>query len=133
MRIVRVVDRELTSGEIESMHRFATYFDNNEDLTLVCLREGVMVVFYDETNDINVLMEKARNKMAQALSAHPDMNSYDMDDGHTLIALPHGDIFAATSESDDSHNSFTSYMLRAECLEACECGEIIAIAFREED
>lgn len=128
MKIVSIVGRELTKGEVESMKRFRSYTDG---VSFACLREGVMVMIADEpSTDLDSLKEEAQERMEEALSENPDMTTWEMDDGYLLVGLPSG-IFAVSLEPQKG--DFGRYLaLREECLEACANGEIIAIAYEEE-
>lgn len=127
MNIVSVVNRELNDREITSIRQFRSYTDG---VSFACLRSRVMVMLHDESSkDIEKLKAKTREHMETALSEHPDMTTWDMDDGYTMVGLPSG-IFAI-SETTGCNNISTYFSLRGECLDACERGEIIAIAYEE--
>ena len=128
MKIVRVVNRELTDREIASMRKFRFYTDG---VSFACLRERVMVMLHDEqSKDVEKLKAKALLHMKAALSEHPDMSTWDMDDGYKMVGLPSG-IFAISKDAGKGGMG-TYFSLREECLEACENGEIIAVAYEEE-
>lgn len=128
MKIVSLVNRELTSEEIESIERFRTYTDG---VSFACLRPRVMVMLHDEpSKDIDKLKEKAFEHMNQALSEHPDFDVLEMDDGRLLVFLNSG-IFAF-SEEPCTENMFNNLRLRSECLEAADTMEITAIVYEED-
>ena len=118
----------LSDLEIASIRQFRSYTDG---VSFACLRARVMVMLDDESSkDIEKLKAKAHEHMNAALSEHPDMSTWDMDDGYAMVGLPSG-IFAI-SETAGSNNLSTYFSLRGDCLEACEDGEIIAVAYEEE-
>ena len=128
MKIVNVVDRELTVEEIESMRKFRSYTDG---VSFACIGPRVMVMLQDEpSKDIEKLKEKARQHMLEAMSQHPDFNVYDMDDGHVLLFLESG-IFTFSEEPCEADIGI-NLMLRAACLDAAERQEIIAVAYEED-
>lgn len=125
MKIISFVNRELTDREIASIKQFRSYTDG---VSFACLRAQVMVMLHDEpSKDIEKLKAKALEHMNTALLEHPDMSTWDMDDGYQMVGLPSG-IFAISSGTGKGGVG-TYFSLRGECLEACENGEIIAIAY----
>ncbi|MGM9592879.1 MAG: hypothetical protein ACI3U8_00845 [Candidatus Onthomonas sp.] len=128
MKIISVVNRELTDREITSMQRFRSYTDG---VSFACLQERVMVILYDEpSKEVEKLKAKALEHMETALSEHPDMSTWEMNDDCQMVGLPSG-IFAISSGPAEG-NFRTHLSLRNECLEACENGEVVAVAYEEE-
>jgi hypothetical protein len=128
MKIVSVIDRELTVEEIESMNKFRTYTDG---VSFACLQPRVMVMLHDEpSHDVNKLKAKALEHMKEALSEHPDFTVYNMDDGHVLVFLNSG-IFAF-SKAPCKENMTVNMALRSLCLDAAEKMEIVAVAYEED-
>ena len=129
MKIFGIADRVLTDREMASMQQFRSYTDG---VSFACLREGVMVMLHDEpSKDVEKLKTKALEHMETALSEHPDMTTYQMDDGYQMVALPAG-IFAISRDKGVRGDLAHYLLLRGECLEACECGEVLAVAYEEE-
>ena len=128
MKIVSVIDRELTVEEIESMKKFRTYTDG---VSFACLCPRVMVMLHDEpSHDVNKLKAKALEHMEEALSEHPDFTVYQMPDGHVLLFLNSG-IFAYSEVPCDTEMS-VNLALRAQCLDAAEKMEVVAVAYEED-
>ena len=128
MKIEKIVDRELTVAEIESMKKFHSYTDG---VSFACLRERVMVMLHDEpSTDVEKLKAKALERMRQALSEHPDFTVYDMEDGRLLLFLNSG-IFTFSAEPCEEEMA-VDLALRAECLDAAEKMEVIAVAYEED-
>ncbi len=127
MKIVNVSTRELTKNEMESIERFRFYTDG---VSFACIGERVMVMLADEeSKDIEKLKSKTREHIKQALSEPPDINAMEMEDGCQLVYLESG-VFAFTMEKAE-HEFGVHISLRNECLEACEKGEILAIAYEK--
>lgn len=128
MKIVNVSDRKLTVEEIESIKKFRTYTDG---VSFACLRPRVMVMLPDEpSHDVEKLKAKALEHMEEALSEHPDFTVYEMPDGHVLLFLNSG-IFAFSKETCESE-MVVNLALRAQCLDAAEKKEIIAVVYEED-
>ncbi len=128
MKIVTVIDRDLTEAEIASIERFRSYTDG---VSFACLREGVMAMLHDEpSKDADTLRQKAIDRMEYALCHHPDMECMQMDDGHRMVFLPSG-IFTFTKTPCSDNGMVTNLILRQACLDACEAGEVIAVAYEE--
>ena len=128
MKIVNVSDRDLTVEEIESIKKFRTYTDG---VSFACLRPRVMVMLPDEpSHDVEKLKAKALEHMEEALSEHPDFTVYEMPDGHVLLFLNSG-IFAFSKETCESE-MVVNLALRAQCLDAAEKKEIIAVVYEED-
>ena len=128
MVIKKLVDRELTPEEIESIKTFRKYTDG---VSFACLRSRVMVIMDDvPSNDLEQLKESALSRMEEALCTHPDFVIYNMSDGHVLLIMPSG--LYAFSEHPCRDNMMLNLSLRAECLDAAEKMEIIAIAYEED-
>ncbi len=132
MKIVKTVDRELTEKEVESIKKFRSYTDG---VSFACLKENVMIIIEEEERcrDAEILREKAKDAMKYALSIMPDFTSYDMDDGCVLVCTD-GGAFAFTEKAvrKEENNIGLLLELRGRALEACEEGNIIAIAYEEE-
>lgn len=130
MRIVNLLDRELTENELKSIHHYLYYTDSS--IRFACLREGVMVdLDEEETDDVTALKEAAQGCMDHALSVMPDVWPYYMDDGHQMVQM-NGPVIAFTPKPVPCLTSAMTFLLRAECLDACETGEIIAIVTKED-
>ena len=130
MKINNTSGRELTQNELNSIHHYLYYTDSA--IRFACLREGVMVdLDEEETDDVEELMEAARACMGHALSVMPDVWPYYMDDGCQMVTM-NGPVAAFTREPVPRMTSTLTFILRAECLEACEAGEIIAIVTKED-
>jgi hypothetical protein len=128
MKIVNVSDRKLTVEEIESIKKFRTYTDG---VSFACLRPRVMVMLPDEpSHDVEKLKAKALEHMEEALSEHPDFTVYEMPDGHVLLFLNSG-IFAFSKEACESEIA-VNLDLQAQCLDAAEKKEIIAVVYEED-
>jgi hypothetical protein len=128
MKIEKIINRELTVEEIESMKKFRSYTDG---VSFACLRERVMVMLHDEpSKDVEKLKAKALECMRQALSEHPDFTVYGMEDGRILLFLDSG-IFTFSAEPCQE-NMAVYLALRGECLEAAEKMEVIAVAYEED-
>lgn len=130
MKIVSLVNRELTEAELASIRHYIYYTDGN--ISFACLREGVMVdLDEEESEDVQVLEEATRCCMMHALSVMPDVWPYYMDDGHHMVQM-NGPVTAFSSHPVSWLSPAMTFALRAECLDACETGEIIAIVIKEE-
>lgn len=128
MKIEKTVNRKLTLEEIASIKKFRSYTNG---VSFACLRERVMVMLHDEpSKNTKKLKEKALERMRQALSEHPDFSVYNMEDGRILLFLNSG-VFTYSAEPCQA-NMAVNLVLRAECLEAAEKMEIIAIAYEED-
>ena len=128
MKIVNLTDRELTKSEISSIKKFRSYTDG---IGFACLKNRVMVMMPDETDkDPQTMKETALNCMKQALSVHPDLSTYQMDDGFCMVELPFGLFAIFTGRCEGSLSVYSS--LRDQCLKACEDGEVIAVMYEEE-
>ena len=129
MKIVKVVERELTEAEIESIEHFIFYTDG---VSFACLQERVMAILDDEpSKDVEKLKECAERHMDHALSVMPDIWPMKMDDGYLMVCLP-GDIYVISAERSYHHSSMSGFLLRAEGLEACELGKVIAVVYKED-
>ena len=129
MKIVNMTDRELTEDEIASIRRFRSYTDG---IGFACIGANVMVMLSDEVSGAPQDMKKAALRcMEAALHEHPDMETYRMDDGHDMVALPAG-IFAISREKQSGSTMAARLMLRDACLAACERGEVIAVMYEED-
>jgi len=128
MKIVTLVDRALTDREVASMHQFRSYTDG---ISFACLGEGVMVMLHDvPEKDAQLLKEAAEERMDRALSVHPDFYTWTMDDGCQMVCLLHGGIFTMSAEPEGD-NLGVYLGLRGAGLNACEQGEVIAVAWEE--
>lgn len=129
MKIVKVVDRELTAAETESIEHFIYYTDG---VSFACLGERVMAILEDAPGkNVEELAECARDHMDQALSVMPDFRTLKMDDGYLMVCMP-GDIYVISAESGFYHSSMSGLWLRGEGLKACEKGEVIAVVYQED-
>ena len=129
MKIVKVVDRELTAAEIESIEHFIFYTDG---VSFACLQERVMAILDDEPDkDVEKLKACAERHMDYALSVMPDIWPLNMDDGYQMVCLP-GDIYVIGTERSYHHSPMSGFLLRADGLEACEKGEVIAVVYQED-
>lgn len=128
MKTVCMTDRELTQGEIESIERFYSYTDG---IGFACIEASVMVMMPDGmSNDPERMSSAAQSIMEQALCEHPDMETFHMDDGFYMVALPAG-IFAISEEGCEGTLA-QLLSLRGRCLGACERSEVIAVIFGKE-
>lgn len=128
MKIEKIVDRDLTAEEIESIHRFRSYTNG---VSFACLCNRVMVMLNDEmSKDTDKLVSCAISHMQKALSEHPDFNVYTMEDNRILVFLNSG-IFAFSEEPCEESLPLV-LDLRSECLMAAEKMEILAFAYEEE-
>lgn len=129
MKIVKVVDRALTEAEMESIEHFIFYTDG---VSFACLGERVMAILDDEpSKDVQELKACAEQHMDYALSVMPDFWPMNMDDGYQMVCLP-GDVYVISAERSYFHSTMSGFMLRAEGLEACERGEVIAVVYQED-
>ena len=128
MKILKVVDRELTAQEIESIETFRMYTDG---VSFAYLGDQVTVILDGVVSkDIEELKQAALACMEDALCTMPDFTIYNMDDGHVLLCMPSG-LCAFTPYACRS-SMYLNLTLRAMCLSAAEKGEIIAVAYEEE-
>ncbi len=130
MVIEKLVDRELTKGEIDSIERFRLYTDG---VSYACVGERIMVMIdIDDQKNPEKLKSVAKEIVDEALNTHPDFEVFFMDDGNVLLMLTCG-VFAFTKKPvDEKDRNLGLYMiLRNQCLEACENGEILAVVYEE--
>ena len=129
MKIVKTVDRELTENELLTIERFRGYTDG---VSFALIGDNVTVILDEvEGNDVELLKSEAQRLMSELLQMHPDFDVISMDDGSTMILMNTGVV--AFSSVDPESSGMTLYLeLRGMCLEACERGEIIAVAFEED-
>lgn len=127
MKIEKLVERELTKEEIESIKRFRSYTDV---ISFACLRSRVMVMLEGEFDgDTEAMKKKALECMNEAISTPPDFDTFELDDGNVLVLLPSG--VCAISE-EPCEPGFAVYInLRGECLKAADNMEVIAVAYEE--
>ncbi len=129
MKIVKTVDRELTENELLTIERFRGYTDG---VSFALIGDNVTVILDEaEGNDAELLKSEAKRLMSELLQMHPDFDVISMDDGSTMILMNTGVV--AFSSVDPESSGMSLYLeLRGMCLEACERGEIIAVAFEED-
>ena len=129
MKIVKTVDRELTENELLTIERFRSYTDG---VSFALIGDNVTVILDEaERNDAELLKSEAKRLMSELLQMHPDFDVISMDDGSTMILMNTGVV--AFSSVDPESSGMSLYLeLRGMCLEACERGEIIAVAFEED-
>ncbi len=129
MKIERVVDRELTAEEIESIKTFRRYTDG---VSFAYLGNRVMVILDGVfSKDVDTLKEATLDCMGEALCTSPDFTIFDMNDGHVLLCMPSG--LSAFTAYPCRANMYLNLSLRAECLAAAEKGEIIAVAYEDKE
>lgn len=129
MKIVKLVDRELTREELESIHRFRGYTDG---VAFACLKERVMVMMEDApVGDLEAMRERALDAMDCVLGRHPDFMVWEMNDGCSLVGM-HGGVCVISPGPIPPHEEFMNIILRNEGLEACEEENVIAYAYEEE-
>ena len=129
MKIVKTVERELSSEELRSIERFRGYTDG---VSFALIGDCVTVMLDgEENNDPETLKNAALQIMSGLLSKHPDFDAFNMDDGCTMILMDPGVL--AFSSVDPETSGMSLYLeLRGMCLEASERGEVIAVAFEED-
>ena len=129
MKIVRTVKRELTENELLTIERFCGYTDG---VSFALIGDHVTVMIDEtESNDPDKLKAAAEAIMEETISSHPDFDVIALDDGCTMILMPSGAV-AFTSTNSAPRGNGLYLALRATCLEACERGEVIAVAFEED-
>ena len=127
MKIKKVVDRELTAEEIQSIKTFRKYTDG---VSFAYLGNRVTVILDGVfSKDVEELKKATRMCMAEALGTSPDFTVYDMNDGHVLLGMPSG--LCAFTAYPCRASMYLNLALRAECLSAAEEGEIIAVAYED--
>lgn len=132
-KIVSTVERELTEGELASVKRFRSYTDG---VSFACLSEDVMLMVdsaeVPRQNDPEALVSAAHRLMKETLFAPPDFEVFTMPDGHVMVMLNTGVVcFTSAPVSEEKNTMALKVLLRNACLQACEEGEVIAVAFEE--
>ncbi|MBQ5808722.1 MAG: hypothetical protein IIW21_03070 [Clostridia bacterium] len=129
MKIVKTVERELTENELLTVERFRSYTDG---VSFALIGDNVTVMLDEvESNDVELLKSEAQKLMSELLHMHPDFDVIHMDDGSTMILMNTG-VVAFSSVDPASSGMRLHLELRGMCLEACERGEVIAVAFEED-
>ena len=129
MKIVKTVERELTENELLTVERFRSYTDG---VSFALIGDNVTVMLDEvESNDEELLKSEAQKLMSELLHMHPDFDVIHMDDGSTMILMNTG-VVAFSSVDPVSSGMRLHLELRGMCLEACERGEVIAVAFEED-
>ena len=128
MKIVKMVERELTEKELCSIERFRSYTDG---VSFALVGDDVTVMIDDtETNDPEELKAAAIRTMNELLTQHPDFDVFKMDDGCTMILTVPG-VISFSSTNPELSGLALHLMLRQMCIEASERGEVIAVAFED--
>ncbi len=130
MIIEKLVKRELTEGEIDSIKKFRFYSDG---ISFACLGERIMVMIdIEDQKDPEKLKDAAKKIMEKTLNTHCDFHPIPLKDGRLLILLTDGVLSFTKDPIDEKEENMGIYLyLRNECLAACEKGEILAVVYEE--
>lgn len=83
-------------------------------------------------NDPEALVSAAHRLMKETLFAPPDFEVFTMPDGRVMVMLTTGAVcFTSAPVSEEKNTMALKVLLRNACLQACEEGEVIAVAFEE--
>lgn len=132
MHTHKVVQRNLTEVEENTISQFRYYYDNRKCFALI--GEHVVVTLLDENSgSLEKMVQEALDNISHLLNTPPDFTTYVMDDMFGLVGMNYG-IYAVSPEklSDEEIasgkvNIITGLAMRSLCLEACKAGKIIAI------
>ena len=132
MRTHKVVQRDLSETEENTIRHFRYYYDNRRCFALI--GDYVVAALSDENSgSLEKLVQEALDNISHLLNTPPDFTTYVMDDMFGLVSMDYG-IYAVSPEklSDEEIasgkvNIATGLAMRSLCLEACEAGKIIAI------
>lgn len=132
MQVHKIVQRNLSETEEETIRHFRYYYDNRRCFALI--GDYAAAVLSDRNSgSLEKLKQEALDNISCVLNTPPDFNTYVMDDMYGLVEMNHG-IYAVSPErlSDEELaagkvNIATALAVRSSCLEACENGSIIAI------
>lgn len=123
----------VTEGELASVKRFRSYTDG---VSFACIAEDVMLMVDSaeepRQNDPEALVSAAHRLMKETLFAPPDFEVFTMPDGRVMVMLTTGAVcFTSAPVSEEKNTMALKVLLRNACLQACEEGEVIAVAFEE--
>lgn len=136
MHTHKIVQRDLSEAEKNTISHFRYYYDNRRCFALI--GDNVVATLSDENSgSLEKLVQEALDNISQLLNNPPDFTTYVMDDMFGLVGMDYG-IYAVSPEklSDEEIasgkvNISTGLAMRSLCLEACEAGKIIAIIDEE--
>ena len=136
MNIHKLVPRPLTQEETETIEHFRYYFSFRKTFALIG-RHTAAVLGEDGGAGLEALRQTALAAMSALLQRPPDFSAYVMDDGFGLTAMD-GEIYTVSperlSQEEIASGKFAfpgALVLRNQCLEACEAGDILAIVTEE--
>ncbi|MCI8602214.1 MAG: hypothetical protein HFE45_11620 [Oscillospiraceae bacterium] len=132
MQLYKLVSRELTETELQTIAHFRYYYDQKKCFALIG-GYAAAVLSDDRAGSLEKLRQEALENMASLLNVPPDFSAYVMDDGFGLAEMDFG-IYAVSpsplSDEEIAANRMgvaAALAARSACLEACSAGEIIAI------
>ncbi len=134
MVIEKLVDRELTKEEIDSIKQFRRYTDG---VSYACVGEQVMIMTdIDDPKNPEKIKKTAMKIVNEALDNPPDFQVFFMDDGVVLLMLSCGVFTFTKTPVEEDDKGITLYLLlRNQCLGACEEAsfndEILAVVYEE--
>ncbi len=134
MVIEKLVDRELTKDEIDSIKQFRRYTDG---VSYACIEEQVMIMLdIEDKRNPEKLKSAAMKIVNEALDTPPDFEVFFMDDGVVLLMLTCGVFTFTKLPIEENEKSISLYLLlRNHCLCACDeafCSdEILAVVYEE--
>lgn len=115
MKIFPLVNRELTESEIAEIQQFR---DFTSGVSFAYLGNHVTVMLFDESSrEIEKMKVNAEKHITEALSQHPDMDTFVIED-YPMVTLPSG--VCAIGERSDSVGFKTFLLLRQKHLETSE-------------
>ena len=130
MKVTILVNRVLTEAEAFATDRFSYYYDNQKTFAVVG-DNAVVVMAEHETHER--IVELSKESMNSLLNAHPDFNSYIMDDGNVLVEMLYNVYSvldgkqAGLLPTDEKVPIHMALAARSACLKAAGNCEVIAI------
>ena len=135
LKIKKIVERELTKGEMDTIKCFRS---NSDGVCFACLRENVIVmVESDGEPDVKQCAKEVRACMKRTLSSHGDTEMIETDDDYRMLLMTSSAnekslmVALTLQPCGDERKLATMHRLRAQCLEACESREIVAVVWED--